>query len=81
MPSRNVYVMGHSLGIADFGILGPFFESGSVGRITVFYHSQSAYEDLVINLVKALGKETAVGMISRGRIAFRELEGARIRYQ
>ena len=42
--------------------------------ITIFYHSQSSYEDLVVNLVKALGKDPTIEMIGTEKIVFQELK-------
>ena len=65
--------MGHSLGLGDFGVLRYFLEDDWISKVTIFYHSQEAYEDLVINLVKALGKESTIDKIGMGKIIFRKL--------
>lgn len=70
----NVFIMGHSLGIADFGVLSYFFDNRSVRSITIFHHNQKSYEDLVVNLVKALGKEKVIGMIGDKKIEFEMLK-------
>lgn len=71
---KDVWIMGHSLGLADFGVLRDFFEADCFARLTIFFHSQEAYENLVINLVKALGKEKAIDKIGTEKIVFQELK-------
>ena len=44
--------MGHSLAETDRGILKDIFLNRYVNKITIFYHSQNAYEDMMVNLVK-----------------------------
>lgn len=68
--------MGYSLGLADFGVLRDFFTDKSIADMTVLYHTQKAYEDLVINLVKAFDKETIIGNIATNKIKFEELKPA-----
>ena len=71
---KEVFIMGHSLGLADFGVLRDFFEGDWISKVTIFYHSQSSYEDLVVNLVKALGKDPTIEMIGTEKIVFQELK-------
>lgn len=70
---KQVYIFGHSLGLADFGVLKEFFVNEKIHQTRIFYHNNLAYENLVINLVKALEKEFVVEGIGNGRIAFEEL--------
>lgn len=72
---KNIWIMGHSLGLADFGVLRSFFEADCFEKVTIFFHSQEAYENLVINLVKALGKEEAIDKIGTGKVEFQKLNG------
>lgn len=71
---KEVWIMGHSLGLADFGVLRDFFENDCFAKVTIFFHSQSAYEELVINLVKALGKEEVIEKIGTEKIVFQKLK-------
>jgi hypothetical protein len=69
----EVYIMGHSLAETDKGILKDIFFNGYVKIITIFYHSQEAYEDMVINLVHMFGKDFVIENTASGRIIFEEL--------
>ena len=40
----NLYIMGHSLADSDQGILKDIFLNDFVPKITIYYHSQWAYE-------------------------------------
>ncbi len=72
-----VYIMGHSLGRADKGILDEFFlNKQAISRITIFYHNQKAYEDLVIALIDLYGKEFVIEQTGNGHIEFVKLEDA-----
>lgn len=73
---KTVYIMGHSLGLADFGVLRDFFMEKCIGKVTILYHDQFAYENIVINLVKALGRENVVEMIGNGHVELKQLEPA-----
>lgn len=73
---KHVYIMGHSLGLADFGVLRDFFTDESIEDVTIFYHRQEVYEDLVINLVKVFDKETIIGKIATEKIKFEQLKPA-----
>lgn len=70
-----VYIMGHSLNKVDKGVLQDFFlDEIHVPSITIFYHSQSGYENLIINLVDMFGREFVIDQTGRGRIVFEELK-------
>lgn len=69
----EVYIMGHSLAETDKGVLDDFFENSRVGIITIFYHDQLAYENMVINLVAMYGKDFVIEQTGNGRIVFEEL--------
>lgn len=70
----NVYIMGHSLAVTDKGVLKYFLKNEWVIKITIFYHSQNAYEDMVINLVRMFDKDFVIEQIGNGRIEFVNLE-------
>ena len=69
----DVYIMGHSLAETDKGVLDDFFENNWVEKITIFYHDQQAYENMVINLVAMYGKDFVIKETSNGRIIFKKL--------
>lgn len=73
---KHVYIFGHSLGLADLGILNDFYNNETIKKITIYYHSQASYDDIVINLVKALKKETVIEWIGNGRIELIQLKPA-----
>ena len=72
--NKEVWIFGHSLGLADFGVLRVFFENECFARVTIFFHSQRSYESIVINLVKALGKDEVIERIATGKIVFQKLK-------
>lgn len=73
----NVYIMGHSLGETDKDVLSEFFHNKKgIKKITIFYHNQKAYEDLVIALIALYGKEFVIEETGNGRIDFVELKEA-----
>lgn len=73
----NVYIMGHSLGETDKDVLTEFFYNRKgIKKITIFYHNQKAYEDLVIALIALYGKEFVIEETGNERIAFVELKDA-----
>jgi len=73
----NVYIMGHSLGETDKDVLSEFFHNKKgIKKITIFYHNQKAYEDLVIALIALYGKEFVIEETGNGRIDFVELNEA-----
>ena len=73
----HVYIMGHSLGMADKDILADFFyDNKNVSDITIFYHNQLAYEQLVISLIAMFGKEFIIEQTGKENIKFVELTGA-----
>lgn len=73
----HVYIMGHSLGMTDKDILADFFYNNkNVSDITIFYHNQLAYEQLVISLIAMFGKEYIIEQTGKEKIKFVELMGA-----
>lgn len=73
----HVYIMGHSLGMTDKDILADFFYNNkNVSDITIFYHNQLAYEQLVISLIAMFGKEFIIEQTGKEKIKFVELMGA-----
>lgn len=70
----NVYIMGHSLADSDKGILKDIFLNDFVKKVTVYYHSQSAYEQQIINLVAMFGKDYVIEQTAKGRICFEKLK-------
>lgn len=72
----EAYIMGHSLAETDKGVLDDFFRNKWVSRVTVFYHNQQAYEDMVINLVSMYGKDFVIEQTGNGRIVFEQLRPA-----
>lgn len=72
----EAYIMGHSLAETDRGILKDIFLNRYVNKITIFYHSQNAYEDMVVNLVKMFGKDFVIENTASCRIIFEELKPA-----
>ena len=72
----KVYIMGHSLGMTDKEILKDFFLEKYVSEITIFYHSQYAYERLVISLIEMFGKDFVIEQTGSERVKFVELKSA-----
>lgn len=73
----DVYIMGHSLGKTDKDVLSEFFmNEKAVKKITVFYHNQKEYENLVISLIDLYGKGFVIDQTGKGRIEFLELKEA-----
>ena len=70
----NVFIMGHSLADSDKGILKEIFMNDFVCKITIFYHSQLAYEQQVINLVSMFGKDFVIEQTANDRIEFEKLK-------
>ena len=70
----NVFIMGHSLEDSDKGILKEIFMNDFVCKITIFYHSQLAYEQQVINLVSMFGKDFVIEQTANDRIVFEKLK-------
>ncbi len=70
----NVFIMGHSLADSDKGILKEIFMNDFVCKITIFYHSQLAYEQQVINLVSMFGKDFVIEQTANDRIVFEKLK-------
>lgn len=70
----KVYIMGHSLGKTDKGVLEDFFLAENIKKITIFYHDQTAYENQVINLVDMFGKDFVIDQTGRQRIIFEKLK-------
>ena len=73
---HQVYIMGHSLAYTDKGVLQDFFKNDWIRKITVFYHNQDAYENIVINLVRMFGKDFVIDQIGIERICFVKLKPA-----
>jgi len=72
----EVYIMGHSLAETDKGVLADFFLNDWVEKLTIYYHDQDAYENMVINLVRLFGKEFVIDQTGRGRIVFEKIDPA-----
>lgn len=72
----EVFVMGHSLSKVDKGILEGFFADINIERVVIFYHNQSSYENLVINLVDMFGKDFVIEKTGNGLIEFELLKPA-----
>ena len=70
----KVFIMGHSLGMTDKEILKEFFYGKYVSEITIYYHNQYAYEQLVISLVNMFGKEFVIEQTGSNRIKFVQLD-------
>lgn len=70
----NVYIMGHSLADSDKGILKDIFKNDFIQRITIYYHSQLAYEQQVINLVNMFGRDFVIEQTAKDRIIFTRLK-------
>lgn len=71
---HEVFIFGHSLGMTDKGVLDNFFLNEDIGGITIYYHNQKAYEELVIALIAMYGKEYVIEQTGNKRIRFLELE-------
>lgn len=69
----NVYIMGHSLSKTDKGILHDLFKNRNVLKIFIYYHSQTAYEGQVLNLIDMFGKDYVIEQTSIERMEFIEL--------
>lgn len=74
----KVYIMGHSLGMTDKEILKDFFLEKYVSEITIFYHSQYAYEQLVISLIEMFGKDFVIEQTGSERIKFVKLKSEEV---
>lgn len=70
----EVFIMGHSLSVADKGILKDFFCGKFVEKITIYYHSQKSYEEMVINLVEMFGKNYVIEATSSEFVVFEKLD-------
>ncbi len=71
----NVYIMGHSLSKVDKGALQDFFfDDQKVHSITIFYHNQAGYENLIINLVDMFGRDFVIDQTGCQRIVFIKLK-------
>lgn len=70
----NVFIMVHSLADSDKGILKEILLNDFIQKITIFYHSQSAYEQQVINLVSMFGKDFVIEQTANDRIVFEKLK-------
>lgn len=70
--------MGHSLGMTDKEILKEFFLEKYVSEITIFYHSQYAYEQLVISLIDMFGKDFVIEQTGSERVKFVKLKLAEV---
>lgn len=70
----EVFIMGHSLSVADKGILKDFFCGKFIEKITIYYHSQKSYEEMVINLVEMFGKSYVIEATSSGFVVFEKLD-------
>lgn len=70
----KVFIMGHSLGMTDKEILKEFFYGKYVSEITIYYHNQYAYEQLVISLVNMFRKEFVIEQTGSNRIKFIQLD-------
>ena len=72
----EVHIFGHSLGKSDEEIFSMIFNCENVGKIYIYYHKQSAYEDEIINLIQMLGRKRLVSENLSGRIEFVQLKEA-----
>lgn len=72
----EVHIVGHSLGKSDAEILLMIFNSRNVEKIYIYYHSQSSYEDQIMNLVDILNRKRLIQENLSGRIEFVELKEA-----
>lgn len=59
--SKEIYFFGHSLDITDKEILVPLFQLKN--KKYIFYLDETDYEHKVINLIKLLGRDSAVNSI------------------
>lgn len=69
----KVYIMGHSLSKTDKGIFRDIFENETVEKIIIYYHSQNAYEEQIINLIDMFGKNFVIEQVAIERIEFTKL--------
>lgn len=72
----EIHIVGHSLGQSDKEILTMIFRSKNVGKITVYYHNQTSYEALIMNMVDLIGREDLINENLSGRIEFVKLNQA-----
>ena len=70
---NEVFIMGHSLGETDKGVLEYFFKNDLIEKITIFYHNQPAYEQMVINLIEMFGKDFVIENTGNDKIIFEKL--------
>lgn len=75
MMSQLMYILwGIHLPIGDQGILKDIFLNDFIQKITIYYHSQLAYEQQVINLIAMFGKNYVIEQTGKERIIFEKLE-------
>lgn len=70
----NLFIMGHSLDPVDDSILLYFINSDYNLKTTIYYNNQPAYESLIINLIKLIGKEELIDRVADERIVFEHLK-------
>ena len=75
---HRVVIFGHSLAETDKGILKDVFLYNSITEIVILFHSQNAYESMVVNLIKSFGKDFVISNTGSGRIKFMPLEPAKL---
>ena len=73
----EIYIMGHSLANSDKGVLKDFFINSSIKKITIYYHDQKSYENMIINLVEMFGQDYVIEKTGLGYIVFEKLGEAR----
>ncbi len=59
---HNIYIIGHFLDIIDKDILSSLINMKNT-RNTIFYHNQEAFGNLIVNLVKILGKDELISKV------------------
>lgn len=70
---RIFHIIGHSLDNTDGDILRDIMCSEKTDRVVIYYHSQKAYEQQVINLINVLSKETFLELYEGFKIIFEKL--------
>lgn len=66
---KEVHIYGHSLDISDKDILKEIIETEHTNTI-IYYHTKSAYDQQIINLIKILGKDNLLKRVYNKNIKF-----------
>ncbi|MCD8327360.1 MAG: bacteriophage abortive infection AbiH family protein [Lachnospiraceae bacterium] len=59
---NNLYIFGHSLDVTDADVLGSLILAPNTVT-TIFYYSQKAFSQQIVNLVKIIGQDNLTAMV------------------